>query len=67
MQSIQEIDDYLAKKFQGKSRRELLSLMSEENAKKAMDIIKYTREDLWIDQEANEIEVGTEIEGEAND
>lgn len=67
MQSIQEIDDYLAKKFQGKSRREILSLMSEENAKKAMEMIDFTRKDLWIDQEENEIEVGTEIEGGAND
>jgi phage recombination protein Bet len=67
MQSIQEIDDYLAKKFQGKSRRELLSLMSEENAKKAMEMIDFTRKDLWIDQEENEIEVGTEIEGGIND
>jgi phage recombination protein Bet len=67
MQSTQEIDDYLAKKFQGKSRRELLSSMSEENTKKAMEMIDSTRKDLWIDQEENEIEVGTEIEGEAND
>jgi phage recombination protein Bet len=67
MQSIQEIDDYLAKKFQGKSRTELLSSMSEENAKKAMDMIDFTRKDLWIDQEENEIEVETEIKGVAND
>jgi phage recombination protein Bet len=72
MQSIQEIDDYLNKKIKGKSgkessRREIISSMSEENAKKAMDMIKFTREDLWIDQEENEIKAGTEIEGGAND
>jgi len=72
MQSKQEIDDYLNKKIKGKSgkessRREIISLMSEENAKKAMEMIDSTRKDLWIDQEENEIEVGTEIEGEAND
>jgi hypothetical protein len=32
-----------------------------------MDMIDFTRKDLWIDQEENEIEVGTEIEGGAND
>jgi len=65
MQSIQEIDDYLNKKIQGKSRREILSSMSEENAKKAMDLIKDTRNDLWIDQEENEDEIA--VEGEANE
>lgn len=60
MQSTQEIDDYLAKKFQGKSRREVLSSMSEENAKKAMDMIKNARDDLWIDQEENEVDIEEE-------
>jgi phage recombination protein Bet len=67
MQSFQEIDDYLSKKYQGKTRLEILQSMSEANAKKAMDMIYLTRKDLWIDQEENEIEVGTEIEGGAND
>lgn len=61
MQSIQEIDDYLVKIIQGKSRREILSSMSEENAKKAMAIIKGTRDDLWIDREDDK------VEGETNE
>jgi phage recombination protein Bet len=70
MQSFQEIDDYLSKKYQGKTRLEILQSMSEANAKKAMDMIYLTRKDLWIDQEENEIEAkkdSTEIEGETND
>jgi hypothetical protein len=65
MQSTQEIDDYLAKIIQGKSRREILSSMSEENVKKAMELIKNTRNDLWIDQEENENEIV--VEGETNE
>ena len=65
MQSIQEIDDYLAKIIQGKSRREILSSMSKENVDKAMALIKYTRDDLWIDKEENEDEIA--VEGEANE
>jgi phage recombination protein Bet len=67
MQSFQEMDDYLSKKYQGKTRLEILQSMSEANVKKAMDMIDLTRKDLWIDQEENEIEVGTEIEGGTND
>jgi phage recombination protein Bet len=70
MQSFQEIDDYLSKKYQGKTRLEILQSMSEANAKKAMDMIYLTRKDLWIDQEENKIEAkkdSTEIEGETND
>jgi hypothetical protein len=65
MQSTQEIDDYLAKIIQGKSRREILSSMSKENVDKAMALIKYTRNDLWIDKEENEDEIA--VEGEANE
>lgn len=67
MQSFQEMDDYLSKKYQGKTRLEILQSMSEANVKKAMDMIDLTRKDLWIDQEENEIEVGTKIEGGTND
>ena len=65
MQSAQEIQDYLAKKYQGKTRLEILQSMSKENVDKAMELIKYTRDDLWIDKEENEDEVV--VEGETNE
>jgi hypothetical protein len=65
MQSAQEIQDYLAKKYQGKTRLEILQSMSKENVDKAMELIKYTRDDLWIDKEENEDEIA--VEGEANE
>lgn len=61
MQSAQEIQDYLAKKYQGKTRLEILQSMSEVNAEKAMALIAEANDDLWIDQEDDK------VEGEANE
>jgi hypothetical protein len=63
MQSAQEIQDYLAKKYQGKTRLEILQSMSEANAEKAMALIAETNDDLWIDQEDDKVVV----EGETNE
>jgi len=65
MQSAQEIQDYLAKKYQGKTRLEILQSMSEVNAEKAMALIAEANDDLWMDQEENENEIV--VEGEANE
>jgi hypothetical protein len=65
MQSAQEIQDYLAKKYQGKTRLEILQSMSEANAEKAMALIAEANDDLWIDQEDDKNEVV--VEGEANE
>jgi len=65
MQSAQEIQDYLAKKYQGKTRLEILQSMSEANAEKAMAFIADANNDLWMDQEENEDEIA--VEGEANE
>jgi len=65
MQSAQEIQDYLAKKYQGKTRLEILQLMSEVNAEKAMALIAEANDDLWIDQEDDKDEVV--VEGETNE
>jgi len=65
MQSAQEIQDYLAKKYQGKTRLEILQSMSEENAEKAMALIAEANDDLWMDQEENKDEIA--VEGEANE
>ena len=56
MQSSQEIDDYLAKKFQGKTRLETLNSMSEVNKAQAMLIIDNAKKDLWLEQENGGIE-----------
>lgn len=56
MQSSQEIDDYLAKKFQGKTRLETLNSMSEVNRAQAMLIIDNAKKDLWLEQENGGIE-----------
>jgi len=65
MQSAQEIQDYLAKKYQGKTRLEILQSMSEANAEKAMAFISDANNDLWMDQEENEDEIA--VEGETNE
>jgi hypothetical protein len=65
MQSAQEIQDYLAKKYQGKTRLEILQSMSEVNAEKAMALIAEANDDLWIDKEENEDEIV--VEGEVNE
>jgi phage recombination protein Bet len=65
MQSAQEIQDYLAKKYQGKTRLEILQSMSEANAEKAMALIADANNDLWMDQEENEDEIA--VEGETNE
>ena len=65
MQSTQEIQDYLAKKYQGKTRLEILQSMSEANAEKAITFIADANNDLWIDQEDDKNEVV--VEGETNE
>jgi hypothetical protein len=65
MQSAQEIQDYLAAKYQGKTRLEILQSMSEANAEKAMALIVEANNDLWIDQEDDKNEVV--VEGEKNE
>ena len=65
MQSVNEIQDYLVKKYQGKTRIEILQSMSEANAEKAMALIAEANNDLWMDQEENEDEVV--VEGETNE
>jgi hypothetical protein len=69
MQSAQEIQDYLAKKYQGKTRLEILQLMSEVNAEKAMALIAEANDDLWMDQEDDKEDDKNEVvvEGEANE
>jgi hypothetical protein len=65
MQSAQEIQDYLAKKYQGKTRLEILQSMSEANAEKAMAFIADANNDLWMDQEDDKDEIV--VEGETNE
>lgn len=51
MQTKEEITDYLNKKYQGKTRLEILQSMSEANAEKAMQLIADTNADLWIEND----------------
>ena len=51
MQTKEEITDYLNKKYQGKTRLEILQSMSEANAEKAMQLIADTNDDLWIEDD----------------
>ena len=54
MQTKEEITDYLNKKYQGKTRLEILQSMSEVNAEKAMQLIADTNDDLWIENDEND-------------
>ena len=51
MQTKEEITDYLNKKYQNKTRLEVLQSMSEANAEKAMRLIADTNADLWIEND----------------
>lgn len=51
MQTKEEITNYLNKKYQGKTRLEILQSMSEANAEKAMQLIADTNADLWIEND----------------
>ena len=54
MQTKEEITDYLNKKYQNKTRLEVLQSMSEANAEKAMQLIADTNADLWIENDEND-------------
>ena len=54
MQTKEEITDYLNKKYQGKTRLEILQSMSEANAEKAMQLIADTNDDLWIENDEDD-------------
>ena len=54
MQTKEEITDYLNKKYQGKTRLEILQSMSEANAEKAMRLIADTNADLWIENDEDD-------------
>ena len=54
MQTKEEITDYLNKKYQNKTRLEVLQSMSEANAEKAMQLIADTNDDLWIENDEND-------------
>ncbi len=55
MQTKEEITDYLNKKYQGKTRLEILQSMSEANAEKAMELIADANTDLWIEEEERSV------------
>ena len=62
MQTKEEITDYLNKKYQGpnkkwqgKTKLEILQSMSEANAEKAMQLIADTNDDLWIEEEERSV------------
>ena len=55
MQTKEEITDYLNKKYQNKTRLEILQSMSEANAEKAMQLIADTNDDLWIEEEERSV------------
>lgn len=54
MQTKEEVTDYLNKKYQNKTRLEVLQSMSEANAEKAMQLIADTNADLWIENDEND-------------
>lgn len=65
MQTKEEITDYLNKKYQNKTRLEVLQSMSEANAEKAMQLIADTNADLWIENDENdEIEEESEVKND---
>ena len=65
MQTKEEIKDYLNKKYQGKTRLEILQSMSETNAEKAMRLIADANADLWIEDDKDDIigDIEEELEG----
>ena len=65
MQTKEEITDYLNKKYQGKTRLEILQSMSEANAEKAMQLIADANADLWIEDDKDDIigDIEEELEG----
>ena len=64
MQTKEEITDYLNKKYQGKTRLEILQSMSETNAEKAMQLIADANADLWIEDDKDDIIGDIEEESE---
>lgn len=66
MQTKEEITDYLNKKYQGKTRLEILQSMSEANAEKAMELIADANTDLWIEEEERSVIDDIEEEMEVN-
>ena len=54
MQTKEEITDYLNKKYQGKTRLEILQSMSEANAEKAMQAVADANADLWIENDEDD-------------
>jgi phage recombination protein Bet len=65
MQTKEEITDYLNKKYQGKTRLEILQSMSEANAEKAMQLIADANADLWIEDDiADDIEEEMEVKND---
>ena len=65
MQTKEEITDYLNKKYQGKTRLEILQSMSEANAEKAMQLIADTNDDLWIENDGiDDIEEEMEVKND---
>lgn len=65
MQTKEEIQNYLDKKYQGKTRLEILQSMSEANAEKAMQLIADTNADLWIENDEDDRigDIEEEMEG----
>ena len=51
---IKAYTDYLNKKYQGKTRLEILQSMSKANAEKAMQLIADTNADLWIENDEDD-------------
>ena len=71
MQTKEEITNYLNKKYQGpnkkyqgKTKLEILQSMSEANAEKAMQFIADTNDDLWIEDNKDDITIDIEEESE---
>ena len=71
MQTKEEITNYLNKKYQGpnkkyqgKTKLEILQSMSEANAEKAMQFIADTNDDLWIEDNKDDIIIDIEEESE---
>ena len=64
MQTKEEITDYLNKKYQGKTRLEILQSMSETNAEKALQLIADANADLWIEDDKDDIIGDIEEESE---
>ena len=68
MQTKEEITDYLNKKYQGKTRLQILQSMSEANAEKAMQLIADTNADLWIENDedngTDDIEEESEVKND---